>query len=74
MLRITLDHGTLELLLNLREPLELCDEAGTLRGTFVPEAADLVELACSCERMSHAEHGNDLGEEISIYGYEQDLE
>ena len=39
MTRITLDRATMELLHNLSEPLEFCDETGWLLGTFTPEAA-----------------------------------
>ena len=38
MTRITLDRATQELLHNLSEPLEFCDESGWVLGTFMPEA------------------------------------
>ena len=44
MTRITLDRATTELLNNLSEPLEFCDETGWLLGTFTPEAAQVDEL------------------------------
>ena len=74
MTRITLDRATIELLHNLSEPLEFCDERGWLLGTFAPEAAQLVEATVSAEKLHRHEVGAGLGEEISLYGYEQDLE
>ncbi len=74
MTRITLDRATIELLDNLSEPLEFCDETGWLLGTFIPEAAELVEATVSVERFDRQEVGAALGEEISVYGYEMDLE
>ncbi len=74
MLRVTLDQATMELLHNLREPLELCDESGTLLGTFIPEAGELARSGVSSRKMAHEEEEGDLGEEMSIFGYEQDLE
>ena len=74
MTRITLDRATLELLHDLSEPLEFCDEAGWLLGTFMPAAHELAGAAARTER----EHGHKveegLGPELGIYGYEQDLE
>ena len=74
MTRITLDRATIELLHNLSEPLEFCDESGWLLGTFTPEAAQLVEATVSAEKPHRHEVEAGLGEEISLYGYEQDLE
>ncbi len=36
MTRITLDADTRKKLLNLTEPLDLCDETGRVLGTYVP--------------------------------------
>ena len=74
MMRITVDRATMELLHNLSEPLELCDEMGTLLGTFIPEAGELVESCVPCDKTGHHEMDENLGEEMSVYGYEQDLE
>ena len=74
MTRITLDRATTELLNNLSEPLEFCDETGWLLGTFTPEAAQLVEATVSAEKLHRHEVEAGLGEEISVYGYEKDLQ
>jgi len=74
MTRITLDRATTELLHNLSEPLEFCDETGWLLGTFTPEAAQLVEATGSAEKLHRHEVEAGLGEEISVYGYEKDLQ
>ena len=98
MTRITLDRATTELLNNLSEPLEFCDETGWLLGTFTPEAAQLVEAEAaqlveaeaaqlveaeaaqlveatvSAEKLHRHEVEAGLGEEISVYGYEKDLQ
>ncbi len=74
MTRIILDRATIELFHNLSEPLEFCDERGWLLGTFTPEAAQLVEATVSAEKLHRHEVEAGLGEEISVYGYEQDLE
>ena len=74
MTRITLDRATIELLHNLSEPLEFCDERGWLLGTFAPEAAQLVEATVSAEKLHRLEFEAGLGEEICVYGYEKDLE
>ena len=74
MTRITLDRATTELLHDLSEPLEFCDETGWLLGTFTPEAAQLVEATVSAEKLHRHEVEAGLGEEISVYGYEKDLQ
>lgn len=74
MTRITLDRATTELLHNFSEPLEFCDEIGWLLGTFTPEAAQLVEATVSAEKLHRHEVEAGLGEEISVYGYEKDLQ
>ena len=82
MTRITLDRATTELLHNFSEPLEFCDEIGWLLGTFTPEAAQLVEAEAaqlveatvSAEKLYRHEVEAGLGEEISVYGYEKDLQ
>jgi hypothetical protein len=74
MTRITLDRATTELLHNLSEPLEFCDETGWSLGTFTPEAAQLVEATVSAEKLHRHEVEAGLGEEISVYGYEKDLQ
>jgi len=82
MTRITLDRATTELFHNLSEPLEFCDETGWLLGTFTPEAAQLVEAEAaqlveatvSAEKLHRHEVEAGLGEEISVYGYEKDLQ
>jgi len=82
MTRITLDRATTELLHDLSEPLEFCDETGWLLGTFTPEAAQLVEAEAaqlveatvSAEKLHRHEVEAGLGEEISVYGYEKDLQ
>jgi hypothetical protein len=73
MTRITLDRATMELLHNLDEPLEFCDEAGWVLGTFMPREHELAGVTASAER-EHRRGEEDLGEEISAYGYEKDLE
>ena len=74
MTRITLDRATIELLHNLSEPLEFCDETGWLLGTFIPEAAELVEATVSAEKLHRHELEAGFGEEIIVFGYEMDLE
>ena len=74
MTRITLDRATIELLYNLSEPLEFCDETGWLLGTFIPEAAELVEATVSADKLHRHELEAGLGEEVSVFGYEMDLE
>jgi hypothetical protein len=74
MTQITLDRATTELLHNLSEPLEFCDETGWLLGTFTPEAAQLVEATVSAEKLHRHEVEAGLGVEISVYGYEKDLQ
>ncbi|MFO0891793.1 MAG: hypothetical protein U0790_21970 [Isosphaeraceae bacterium] len=74
MTRITLDRETIELLRNLDEPMEFCDETGWMLGRFMPEAHELVEAAVSAEEAHLHEVEASLGEEMSVYGYEQDLE
>lgn len=74
MTRITLDRATIELLHNLGEPLEFCDETGWLLGMFTPEAHEPAPTVVSSDAAHRREVEASLGEEISIFGYEEDLE
>ena len=74
MTRITLDRATIELLHNLGEPLEFCDETGWLLGRFIPEEVELVRATVLTEEVHRHEAHEGLGEEISLFGYEMDLE
>ena len=74
MTRIMIDRATIELLHNLGEPLELCDETGWLLGRFTPEMHEMVEATVSAEKAHLREVEGALGEEMSVYGYEEDLE
>ncbi len=74
MTRIMLDRATVELLHNLGEPLELCDETGWLLGRFTPEIHERVETTNSVRKEHLHEVEAALGEEISVFGYEEDLE
>jgi hypothetical protein len=66
MLRVTLDRATMELLHSLREPLELCDQFGTLLGTFLPEAGEPAHSGVSSQKPTHHEWEQELGEEINV--------
>jgi hypothetical protein len=74
MTRITLDRATQELLHNLSEPLEFCDESGWLLGRFMPEAHELAMATVAATRQHQHEAEEGLGPELGVYGYEQDLE
>jgi hypothetical protein len=74
MTRITLDRATIELLHNLSEPLEFCDKTGWTLGSFMPEVREMAEATVSAESRHHHEEVAGLGEEVSVYGYEMDLE
>lgn len=74
MRRITLDRATIELLHNLSEPLVFCDETGWLLGTFTPETAEPLEASVSVDKLHRHEVEAGLGPEMSVYGYEMDLE
>jgi len=74
MTRITLDRATQELLHNLSEPLEFCDESGWVLGTFMPEAHELVATTASAEKQHLHEVEESLGPELGVYGYEHDLD
>lgn len=74
MTRITLDRATIESLGNLDEPMEFCDETGWVLGSFTPQVHELVKTTTPDELTHRREVEATLGEEISIYGYEEDLE
>ena len=74
MTRITLDRATMELLHNLSEPLEFCDETGWVLGTFIPEAHELAGATASAEKEHRHEEEKGLGPELGVYGFEEDLE
>jgi len=74
MTKITLDRTTIERLHQLDGPLGFCDETGRVLGTFLPEEHRPVETAVSAEKAHLHEVEAALGEEMSIYGYEEDLE
>jgi hypothetical protein len=77
MLRITLNRATIELLHNLGEPLEFCNEMGEMLGTFTPKARVLAEAGVTTERRPnplHPERHEELGEEMNAFGYEADIE
>ncbi len=74
MTRITLDRSTIELLHSLDEPLEFCDETGWMLGTFMPAVHTPAEASVPTDKAHLREVEASLGEEMSIYGYEEDLE
>jgi hypothetical protein len=74
MMRIILDRATIEMLHDLREATQFFDETGWLLGKFIPEACALAEVAVSADSSQQPEEKERLGEEISIFGYEMDLE
>ena len=54
MTRITLDVETRKKLLNLTQPLDLCDETGRVLGTYTPMACPAAE-DCDEPRLSDEE-------------------
>jgi hypothetical protein len=74
MLRITLDRATMQFLHNLSEPMELCDETGLPLGRFFPDMGGVVGMTMPPGAMAHHPSVAGLGEEISVFGYEEDLE
>ena len=74
MMRITLDRATQELLHNLSEPLEFCDESGWVLGTFMPEARELVATTAAAEKQHLHEVEESLGPEFGVFGYEHDID
>ena len=74
MMRKFVDPATIELLRSLREPVELCDEAGEVLGTFTPEPPELVAAAASTPQAHHWEAHENLGAELDVFGYEHDID
>ena len=63
MTRITLDRATMELLHNLSEPLEFCDESGWVLGTFIRKRHELAGTTVSAEKLHRHEVETGLGAE-----------
>jgi hypothetical protein len=74
MTTICLSEEIIALLDNLDGPMDFCDESGNLLGSFLPEAAmqELLPIAAAQAEL-HAVEGQ-LGPEMSVYGFEADLE
>jgi len=74
MTRINLDRATQELLHNLSEPMEFCDESGWLLGMFMPEAHELVGATASSEKQHLHQVEERLGPELGVFGFEHDID
>lgn len=68
------DPSTIELLRNLSEPVELCDQTGQVLGMFTPEPAELVGAAARSPQAHHREEHENLGAELDVFGYEHDID
>ena len=68
------DQSIIELLRSLREPVELCDEAGLILGTFTPERAELVAADAAAARTPEWEGDEDLGIELDAFDYRQNFD
>ncbi len=54
--------------------MELCDEAGHVLGTFLPERAEQVEAVALAARPHEWDRQDELGPELDVYGYVHDID
>jgi len=74
MTTICLSEKLIEGLENLDEPLDFCDESGHLLGSFIPEAAMQEMLPVAVLEADLGAVEGRLGPEMSVFGFETDLE